>query len=269
MDRVKQRLFSVAPLTVVMVLFLSPVLLLGLYAVAGRWSFPFLLPQTFSGRAFAFLVNNRERIGLSLLSSLSYSLVTVLFTFLISVAPARVLARYRFRGALVIEAFLLAPVLVPSIAFAMGVHYLFIRIGLIDTFPGVVLVLGMFSYPYMLRALTAGFAALPRELYSCAANLGGSSMRIILTVYLPLLVPAAVAGGTVVFLSAFSEYFLVFLIGGGAVDSFTGYLYPFITSSDRSIGAILSLLFLLPPILFFGIIELTVNRIYRDRKVFS
>jgi len=66
---------------------------------------------------------------------------------------------------------------------------------------------------------------------------------------------------------AFSEYFLVFLIGGGAVDSFTGYLYPFITSSDRSLGAALSLLFLIPPILLFMVLEFGVQRIYRRRGI--
>jgi putative spermidine/putrescine transport system permease protein len=262
-------LLSAAVMILIYLLFLTPVLVLAGYALSGRWSFPDLIPALFSNRALTFLFENRGRIIPALGSSLLFSLATVLFTFLISVSPARVLARYEFRARAVVEAFLLAPVLVPSIAFAMGVHYIFIRAGLIDSFPGVVLVLGMFSYPYMLRSLTAGFGVLPKELWICASNLGAGPLRIVLLVYLPLLVPAAVAGGTVVFLAAFSEYFLVFLIGGGAVDSFTGYLYPFITSSDRSIGAVLSLVFLILSILLFTLVELTVNRIYRRRKIFS
>ncbi len=251
----------------ILILFLAPVLVLIGYAAAGRWLFPDLLPSIYSTRALGFLFENRKPILASLSSSLLYSLATVLLSFLISVGPARVLARFEFRAKALIEALLLAPVLVPSIAFAMGVHYVFIKVGLIDTLPGIVLVLGMFSYPYMLRSLSAGFASLPRELWTCAENMGAGRLRIIFEVYLPLLVPAGIAGGTVVFLVAFSEYFLVFLIGGGAVDSFTGYLYPFITSSDRSIGAVLSLTFLVLPIALFMLIEITVQRIYRRRGI--
>lgn len=254
-------------LWVILILFLTPVLVLIGYTAAGRWLFPDLLPSSFSSRAVSFLIENRGPIAASLCSSMVYSLATVLLSFLLSIGPARVLARFEFRAKALIEALLLAPVLVPSIAFAMGVHYIFIKVGLIDTLPGVVLVLGMFSYPYMLRSLTAGFASLPRELWTCAENMGAGNLRIIFEVYLPLLVPATIAGGTVVFLVAFSEYFLVFLIGGGAVDSFTGYLYPFITSSDRSLGAVLSLTFLFPPILLFMFLELTIQRIYRRRGI--
>lgn len=254
-------------LPLILLLFLTPVAVLIAYAAAGRWLFPDLLPSSYSPRALLFLWENRAAISSDLGSSFLYSLATVFLSFLISIGPARILARYDFRGKLLVEALLLAPVLVPSIAFAMGVHYIFIRVGLIDTLPGVVLVLGVFSYPYMLRSLTAGFGALPRELWTCAENLGGGRLRIIIEVYLPLLVPATIAGGTVVFLVAFSEYFLVFLIGGGAVDSFTGYLYPFITSSDRSLGAALSLLFLIPPILLFMVLEFGVQRIYRRRGI--
>ena len=59
--------------------------------------------------------------------------------------------------------------------------------------------------------------------------------------------------------------FLVFLIGGGTVPSFTGYLFPFLNSSDRSVASVLTLIFLLIPIVLFFIIDLTVNRIYRKK----
>ena len=89
-------------------------------------------------------------------------------------------------------------------------------------------------------------------------------MRL-LKVELPLLLPSIVAGGTVVFLVAFSEYFLVFLIGGGTVNSYTGYLFPFLNSSDRSVASILSLIFMGIPILLFLIIDEAVTRVYKKR----
>jgi putative spermidine/putrescine transport system permease protein len=77
--------------------------------------------------------------------------------------------------------------------------------------------------------------------------------------------PAVIAGGSVVFLVAFSEYFLVFLIGGGSVASFTGTLFPLLNSSNRSLAAILTLIFLCLPIVLFLVIDTILVRAYRKK----
>ena len=97
----------------------------------------------------------------------------------------------------------------------------------------------MISYPYMLRALTAGYQAYGEQFDLCARNLGASSWRTLLAIELPLLLPALLAGATIVFLVAFSEYFLVFLIGGGTVPSYSGYIFPLLNSSDKSVASLL------------------------------
>jgi putative spermidine/putrescine transport system permease protein len=249
------------------VLFALPLAIIVVYAFAANWRFPDLLPTEFSPRPLQFVTAQSGSIAMSLLSSTTYSLATVAATFGLCVLPASVLAREEFRLKHLLEAALLAPALVPSITFAMGIHYLFIRAGLADNAAGVVLVLTAFSYPYMLRALTAGFMAYGPEYEVCAANLGASLLMRIMRVDLPLLLPSAVSGGTVVFLVAFSEYFLVFLIGGGAVPSYTGYLFPFLRSSDRSVASMLTLLFLVVPILLFLLLDITVNRLHRRRSM--
>ncbi|MDA3948212.1 MAG: hypothetical protein PF508_03215, partial [Spirochaeta sp.] len=66
-------------------------------------------------------------------------------------------------------------------------------------------------------------------------------------------------------LVAFSEYFLVFLIGGGAVPSFTGYLFPFLSSGDRTISAALTLLFLIVPMVLFVLIDGGIRAYFRRR----
>jgi putative spermidine/putrescine transport system permease protein len=193
----------------------------------------------------------------------------VFCAFCICFLPASVFARYEFRAKRLLESLALAPALVPSITFAMGIHYLFIKIGAADRLIGIVLVLTIFGYPYMLRSLTAGFIAHSPEYDSCARNLGAGLLRRILRIDIPLLLPAIVAGSTVVFLVAFSEYFLVFLIGGGTVPSYTGYLFPFLNSADRSIASLLSLLFMVIPIILFFTIDVVVSNVYKKRSMIS
>jgi len=253
---------SVAVLLLLLVVFVGPILIVLLNALAARWAYPAVLPEEWSLRGVRFVLRNARDLISSILSSFMYSITVVVLSFIVCIAPARVLARDRFPGRRILEALFLSPVLIPAITYGMGIHFLFIRLGLANRTVGVVLVLTAASYPYMLRALIAGFEQIHRDYETCASNLGAGWLRRTMLVTIPMLLPAIVAGSTVVFLVAFSDYFLVFLIGGGAVRSFTGFLFPFLSAGDRTIGSTLTLLFVLIPIMLFVVLELTVRRFY-------
>jgi putative spermidine/putrescine transport system permease protein len=252
-------------LLLLFILFVMPVIVLVLSSLAPGWRFPNVWPEAFSLRALSYLLQHKDQILVALGSSFLFSLMTVLTTLGMCLMPASVFARREFRGKSLLEGLLLTPALVPPMTFAMGLHFLFIKWSLADTLIGVVLVLAMFSYPYMFRALVAGFQTMGEDYRTCAHNLGAGLLRILLTVEMPLLLPAIIAGGSVVFLVAFSEYFLVFLIGGGNVPSFTGQLVPLLNSSDRSLASILTLIFLFLPVALFVILDTTLVRAYRKR----
>jgi putative spermidine/putrescine transport system permease protein len=246
-------------------LFVLPVIVLALISLAPAWRFPNVWPTAFSLKSITYLIQHHEQVLLSLGSSFVFSSLTALLTLPMCLLPAAVFARVEFPGKALLEGLLLTPALVPPMTFAMGLHYVFIKVSLTDTLAGVILLLALFSYPYMFRALVAGFQTMGEDYRICAQNLGAGSWRTLLQVELPLLMPAVIAGGSVVFLIAFSEYFLVFLIGGGKVASFTGTLFPLLSSSNRSLAALLSLIFLFLPIILFLMMDTTLVRLYRKK----
>lgn len=252
-------------LVVLILLFVLPVLVLVLISLAPGWRFPDVWPDAFSLKGITFLFRHWEQVARSLVSSFRFSLLTVGATLLMCLVPAATFARRQFPGKRLLEGLILTPALVPPMTFAMGLHFIFIKWSLSDTLAGVVLILAMFSYPYMFRALVAGFQAMGDDYRICARNLGAGNAAILWQVELPLLMPAIIAGGSVVFLVAFSEYFLVFLIGGGSVASFTGTLFPLLSSSNRSLAAVLTLIFLFLPVLLFIAVDTTLMRIYRKK----
>jgi ABC-type spermidine/putrescine transport system permease subunit II len=236
-----------------------------IYSFAPAWNYPDVIPKSFGSGSFNFVSGQRSEILISLASSVTYSLATVMFTIFITILPAQIFARKKFKGRVFLETILIAPALLPSMSFAMGAHYVFLKTGLSDSFIGLVLILSTVSYPYMLRALTAGFIAYGEEYSLCSKNLGAGFFRTIFQVELPMLLPSIISGGTIVFLVSFSEYFLVFLIGGGIVPSYSGYLFPFLNSSELSIASLLTLIFLAVPFLLFIIIETFLTFYYRKR----
>lgn len=252
-------------LLLLFLIFVLPVIVLVLTSLAPGWRFPDVWPSDFSLKGIAYLVRHHEQILTSLGSSFVFSVLTVLLTLPMCLLPAAVFARTEFKGKALLEGLLLTPALVPPMTFAMGLHYVFIKFSLSETLVGVVILLAMFSYPYMFRALVAGFQTMGQDYRICARNLGAGSLSILLRVELPMLIPAVIAGGSVVFLVAFSEYFLVFLIGGGSVASFTGTLFPLLSSSNRSLAAILTLIFLFLPIVLFLVMDTALVRFYRRK----
>jgi len=252
-------------LSILALLFLLPAAVLFLVSLSPGWRFPQVWPADFSIKGVAFFLKHHEQMLAALWSSFGFSLLTVASTLMMCLVPAAVFSRKRFPGKFLLEGVLLAPALVPPMTFAMGLHFLLIKLSLADTLAGVVLMLSLVSYQYMFRSLVAGFQTMGNDYRICARNLGAGPFSIFLRVEFPLLVPAMIAGGSVVFLVAFSDYFLVFLVGGGSVPSFTGTLFPLLSSSNRSLAAIMTLIFLFLPVLLFLILDVSVKRLYHKK----
>lgn len=250
-----------------MLFFALPLVVLLVYSLAPVWNYPDVIPRKFSRGSLDYIFSQRCGIILSLSSSFSYSMATVLLTIIITILPAQVFARKKFRGRVLLETVVIAPALLPAMSYAMGAHYIFLWTGLSDSFTGLVLILSTVSYPYMLRALTAGFIAYGEEYALCSKNLGAGYLRTLFQVELPLLLPSIISGGTIVFLVSFSEYFLVFLIGGGVVPSYSGYLFPFLNSSELSIASLLTLIFMIVPFFLFLLIEMFLTVYYKRRFI--
>ncbi len=252
-------------LLLIVIIFTLPIIILLLFSFSSSWTYPDIIPENFDLRSFNFIKTQFFNITVSILTSLLYSLCTVFLTFILTILPAKVFARYDFKLKSFLEGILLVPAILPVMVFSMGIHYIFLKIGLSDTFIGIIFILTIFSYPYMLRSLVAGYLAFKEDYNICAKNLGANYLEILFKIELPLLLPSVISGGTVVFLVSFSEYFLIFLIGGGTIPSYSGYLFPFLNSSDRSIASLLTLIFLIIPIILFIFIDRFLTIYYRNK----
>lgn len=240
-----------------LVLFLGPLLLLGVQSVSQIWRFPDLLPESLSLRHW-FKLGESAPLIRGLLSSAFYSLLVVLLSLALTYGPARLLAWNAPRRKSFWEALLIAPAVMPVITTALGLHLSFTHLRITDTLPAVVLPLTFYAYPYLLRSLIAGFELLGPLPSLAAKNLGAGPLRVFWEIEIPQMLTPLISGATIVFLVAFSDYLIVFLFGGGAVASFTGQLMPALAASDRSRASALTLVFLALPLAAFGILELLV-----------
>jgi len=262
-----KRIYPIFLIAFLLILFVLPLLILLMLSFSTRWQYPQIWPESLGLRPWIYLFRESPGFLQSLMSSLAYSLAAGILALVLCLLPARVLGRENFPGKGWVESLLLSPILLPVMTFSMGIHILFLKMGWTGTSLGVIWILTLYNYPYMLRALIAGYRQIPREMTQTAKNLGASTAEVILRVEVPSLLPAIAAGFPILFLTAFSEYFLVFLIGGGAVPSLTGYLYPFIRGSDYPLSSLLVLIFLILPVLLFILQDTIVHHIYKRRSL--
>ena len=235
-------------LGVMVFLLLVPFVPLIFWSVSRRWVFPQLIPAELSDRAWSYVFSDRSEVIDGLVTSLIIATAVAVIAASIGLSGGRALGLYRFRGKRLAELYLLAPVIVPSIAVAMGIQILFIRAGLTNTIPGVVLVHLVPTIPYVVLVMGAVFSNYDTSYEDQARVLGANPLRVFLHVTFPAILPGLVVAAFFAFLISWSEYITTLLIGGGRIQTLPLLLFAFVRS-DPSLAAALSLFFIAPAIL--------------------
>ncbi|MEV0889070.1 ABC transporter permease subunit [Streptomyces microflavus] len=238
-----------------------PVLPLLIWAFAGRWVYPGLLPQEFSTQAWARAADPRQNILAALGTSLSLALVTAAVTTVLGALAARGLVLHPPRAAGLLRLLLIAPVLVPPFALAVGVQEVFVRAGLADHPVGVGIVHLVPALPYTVLVLIGAHATYDASTEQAARTLGASRRAVLRHVTLPALAPALLAAATLAFLVSWSEYLMTVLVGGGTVTTLPLLLFSTAAGSgNQPQTSVLGILTVLPPVVLFGLAAAALRR---------
>ena len=237
-----------------------PVFVLAIWSVAGRWAWPNLLPQIISLRGIKEIF---EGNGLLILhSSIMLSLTVAFVSTIIGIMTARAIVFYNFKGKSILKFSSLLPLIVPTTVFGMGIHILFIYVGLSDTILGVVIVHTICALPYTVNIMTESTKVIGNKLEEQARVLGAGSIYAFFKITIPALVPSAVTAGAMAYITSFSQYFLTLLIGGGNVKTFTLIMVPFLQNGDRTIACAYSVLFLSITLVVFYVANCIIKKLY-------
>ncbi len=233
---------------------LIPLLPLVVWAVAGPWRYPALLPGGLSSRGLRLLVDPESDVLTGLVTSLGIGAAVTVLALLVGVPAGRALGLYRFRGRRLVQFLLLAPAIVPGLAALLGTQVFFLRYGLADTVQGVVLVQLVPAVPYVTLVMAGAFGNYDVGYEDQARLLGAGPWRALTHVTLPALRPALVVAAFFAFLISWSEYVLTLLIGGGVVKTLPLLLFAYARGSDLTEAAAVALLLVTPPLLLVALL---------------
>jgi putative spermidine/putrescine transport system permease protein len=191
-------------LGILVLLFLAAPLLVVIPAAFNNSSLLQFPPHEWSLRWFREYLGNASWIDATK-TSVKVALVVSAASTLLGLTAALALGRYVFFGRNVMRALIMAPLLVPVIVTAVGLYYLFLRIGLNGTFWGLVAGHTVVTFPYATVVIGAALAEIDRRLEDAAVGLGAVRARAFLEITLPLIRPGIVVAALFGFLISFDE----------------------------------------------------------------
>ena len=211
-------------------------------------------------------------VGNSLRNSLQFAVLTTVVTVPLAFCFAYAIQRSRipFKG--LWRNIAMIPILAPSLLAAISFIYLFgnqgwlkfvigwFGINTIYGMPGMVLAMTFSSFPHALMILLAALALSDARLYEVAEALGTSEWRKFTTITLPGAKYGLVSACMVVFTMAVSEFGVPKVIGGNTAVLAVDIYKQVIGQQNFQIGAVVSLLLLLPAVVAYGIDHLVQRR---------
>ena len=150
--------------------------------------------------------------GTYLFNSFFISVLTVFITLAFAIPGAYAVARLRFRGQAAFSRSILLIYMVPMIVLALPIYIAFSMTGLRNSFVGIVLIYPVTTIPVALYMLQGYFRGLPAEIEEAGLMDGLSRLAVIWKITLPLSLPALASVSLYVFMIAWNEFLLAFML---------------------------------------------------------
>ena len=167
-----------------------------------------------------------ETLRQALRLSLVTTVVSLLLTLVAGTPLAWAVGRRSFRRAALVDALVDLPIVLPPAVAGIALLMAFGRYGLLGqylnlfgvtigfTTAAVVLAQLFVSAPFYVRAATAAFARIHREVEESAADLGAPPGTVLRTITLPMALPGLLAGATLAWARALGEFGATIMFAG-------------------------------------------------------
>lgn len=213
----------------------------------------------FSGEFADYTLDNyielmRSGFAVFIFNSMLICIVAVLISTFVSVIAAYVFSRKRFRGKGVVFGSVMLGQTFPWIILVTPMFILFARLGLLNSYSGMIFCYVAVTIPFSVYLLTGYLESVPRSLDEAAIIDGCPQFQIIWRIIFPVILPGIVATATYSFLLMWSEYlFALAFLTKTPMKTMPLELYAFFGEHTTQWGQVMaaSALTTLPTLLLF------------------
>ncbi|MGC9780566.1 MAG: iron ABC transporter permease [Candidatus Heimdallarchaeota archaeon] len=181
-----------------------------------------------------FLLETNNYVGVSiprtLLNTLLFALGATLLATFLAVITVAALGRQRYQKRTIsYELMTYIPISISSLTLSLGILQTFINSSFFSNYPWIFIIIsqGLLGYPFVTRALLNGLSTIDPELIDSAKTLGANWFYKLKKIYLPLLLPAFVAGVAFAFGLSIGEFTTAnfFYLNNSSIATLTVALY--------------------------------------------
>ncbi len=147
-----------------------------------------------------------------ILNSIVVSTLSALSILLFGAFAGYGIGRVRFRGSTALLLFFLAMSMFPQLAIVPSVFLWFRRVGLVNSYLGLIIAYNGLFLPMAVWILSTYFRTIPRDIEDSARIDGCSVMRILWQIIAPLAAPGLVAAGLIVFIFSWNEFLMALVL---------------------------------------------------------
>ncbi|ANY80858.1 ABC transporter permease [Microvirga ossetica] len=220
-------------------------------------SFP---PPGWSTRWYEAFFGQEKWIG-STWVSLRVAFGTMVLATVTGVAASYALHVSRLPLGNLIRSTLISPLAVPSILIAIGIFFVYARIGgMLNTIYGMILGHSVVAMPFVILTMSAGLQSYDMTQEMVARSLGANRFKAFMTVTLPQLKFSVATSMLLSFLVSFDELIISLMISSGPVSTLSRVTFATLRDDvDPTLAAVSTLMLIvtcIPPL----VLHIVTNR---------
>ena len=177
-------------------------------------------------------------------NSLIVTAASALLALPLGTAAALALVRHRPRGAVVWNAVILSPLVIPGVAAGLGFLILAAKLGLLQSRWMLIVAHVVVVLPFVVRSVAVSVANLDPMLERAAASLGASPWRTFRRVTLPLLRPGLFAAFLFAVIVSVNEFVVSLFVSNRVTEILPVAMFTYVVNYTDPTMAALSTLFI-------------------------
>lgn len=161
----------------------------------------------------------------------------IVITVILGTTAAYGLARFEFAGREPLALLIVAVRLVPLMTILLPLYIIYQRLGLYNTYPGLMLAYLYIGFPFYTWLIRGYIAGVPREIEEAAVLDGCSTLKALYYVVFPVIMPGIVSAALLVFIYMWNNFVFALILSGAnwspvpvGIFNYTGYSQTSYTS---------------------------------------
>jgi putative spermidine/putrescine transport system permease protein len=159
-----------------------------------------------------------------------------------------------------VRGFMLLPLIVPTIVYALGLYRMYVDLHLLGSYTGVIIAHAVIGIPYVIITVSASLANFDPRLEQAASNLGASNAQTLRMVVMPNILPGIISGAIFAFVHSWDEIIIVLFIASRRIVTLPRMIWNGIQESlDPTIAAVAAALVCFTIVLLVPLLMLRRN----------